>query len=91
MEIVLQWLDEFDDFVFSLTMTWERLRHRSLQIGFFAALALPFMMQSGSWMPLVPVVAAISAASVCLWGGGLFGVRVLSPRYEYSISPASNA
>ena len=91
MEIILLWLDEFDDLVFSVTMAWERLRHRSLQIGFLAALALPVMVQSGLWMPLVPVVYAISAAGVCVWGGSLFGARLLDPRFEYSVSPASNA
>ena len=91
MEIVLQWLDEFDDFVFSVTMTSERLRHQSLQIGLISALALPLMTQSSLWTPLAPVVAVIATASVCLWGSGLFSARILKPRYEYSISRPSSA
>ncbi len=91
MEIVLLWLDDFDDFVVTLMVTWERLRYRSLQIGFVAAAALPVMTQSGMSTPLVPLAAAIASTAVCLWGGGLFGARLLNPRYEFSISHPTNA
>ena len=91
MEIVLLWLDDIDDLVYSMAMTWERLRHRSLQIGLVAALALPVMTQSSVWVPLVPVVALIASACVCFWGSAFFGARLLDPRYEYSISRTYNA
>ncbi len=91
MEIVLLWLDDIDDLVISLMMTWERLRHRSLQIGFAAALALPAMTLSSAWTPLIPAVVVVASACVCFWGGGLFGAQLLNPRYEYSISRPSNA
>ena len=40
MEVVLLWLDDLDDALFSAALVWERLRRVVLQIGLAAALAL---------------------------------------------------
>lgn len=37
MEIVLLWLDELDDVVFSAVLAWERVRRRLLALGVAAA------------------------------------------------------
>ena len=40
MEVVLLWLDDLDDALFSAALAWERLRRVVLQIGLAAAFAL---------------------------------------------------
>ena len=40
MEVVLLWLDDLDDVLFSVALAWERLRRVVLQIGLVASFAL---------------------------------------------------
>ena len=40
MEVVLLWLDDLDDVVFTLALKWEQLRRAVLRVGFVAALAV---------------------------------------------------
>ena len=40
MEVVLLWLDDLDDALFSVALAWERLRRVVLQVGLASALAL---------------------------------------------------
>ena len=70
MEVVLLWLDDLDDVLFSLALVWERLRRIVLQIGLAAAFALAASELSAiatHWWPAYP---AIAAASVGAWALG---------------------
>jgi hypothetical protein len=62
MEIVLLWLDDLDDAVFTVVLAWERLRRRFLQLGAASAAALaPSAIAANDWvLPL----ASIAASSV---------------------------
>jgi len=40
MEVVLLWLDDLDDLVFTLALGWEHLRRLCLKIGLLSALGL---------------------------------------------------
>ncbi len=40
MEVVLLWLDDLDDALFSVALAWERLRRVVLKIGLASAVAL---------------------------------------------------
>lgn len=62
MEIVLQWLDDLDDAVFTVVLAWERIRRRCLQIAAVsaAALAVSAMAAADLILPLA-TVAAVSA------------------------------
>jgi hypothetical protein len=68
MEVVLLWLDDLDDVLFSAALLWERLRRVVLQIGLAAALAL-----AGSELAAIATqqwamaFSGIAAASVGAW------------------------
>jgi hypothetical protein len=67
MEVVLLWLDDLDDVLFSAALVWERLRRIVLQIGLAAAFALA---GSESWAVATqwwPAFAGLAAASVAAW------------------------
>jgi len=70
MEIVLLWLDDLDDLLFSLALMWERLRRLLLQVGLAAAFGLAAAETAAvatRWSPLLSLVAA---AAVTAWLAG---------------------
>lgn len=67
MEVVLLWLDDFEDFLFIAPLVWSRIRPSCLRIGLGAALMIPL---SDLWLPAAaPELAlwAVAAASLGLW------------------------
>lgn len=67
MEVVLLWLDDIDDLLFSAALAWERLRRACLQAGLLAAVSFAvceLLAKALSWAPLF---AAVAMASVGLW------------------------
>ena len=67
MEVVLLWLDDLDDVLFSAALVWERLRRIVLQIGLAAAFALAGSELSAIATSWWPAYTAIAAASVGAW------------------------
>jgi hypothetical protein len=67
MEVVLLWLDELDDALFSVALAWERLRRVVLQIGLVAAFALAGAELSAIATAYTPALSAVAAASVGAW------------------------
>jgi hypothetical protein len=70
VEVVLLWLDDLDDLVFTVALTWELIRRLLLQIGLAAAVGLATCELSVTAIGWVPALAAIAAASVAAWLGG---------------------
>jgi CHASE2 domain-containing sensor protein len=67
MEVVLLWLDDLDDLLFSGALLWERLRRACLQTGLLAACTLTvseLYLAAAAW---TPILAAIAMASVGVW------------------------
>jgi len=67
MEVVLLWLDDLDDAVFSVALTWERLRRGVLQIGLASAIFLAAAELSAVATAWSPAFSAVAAASVMTW------------------------
>ncbi len=69
MEVVLQWVDELDDWLFAGALLWERLRASALNLGLAAAYALAGceLFAAGTRAGWVPALAAVAIASVGLW------------------------
>jgi len=67
VEVVLLWLDDLDDMVFSLALKWEQLRRSVLRVGFVAALALATCELSLIATELTPALSVVAAASVAAW------------------------
>ena len=67
MEVVLLWLDDFDDLVFSLALKWEQLRRAVLRVGFVAALAVAVCELSLIATEWTPAFSAVAATSVAAW------------------------
>ena len=71
MERLLQYLDDMDDFVYALALTWERVRSlcnlllsvvlmsAALALGFYGALTSP---------PLAVAGASLLAVALLYWG-----------------------
>lgn len=67
MEVVLLWLDDLDDLVFSAALKWEQARRLCLQIGLLASFTLAgceVFMTASVWAPKLAIVAG---ASVAVW------------------------
>jgi hypothetical protein len=65
MEIVLLWLDDLDDLIFAIALSWERLRRALLQVGLAAALGLAatdVTAVATQWAPLLCIVAALAVS-----------------------------
>jgi hypothetical protein len=73
MEIVAQWLDDLEDLIFVIPLTWERLRLSCLRMGFVASLALPLLNFSRSLPRLTPACAGLAALCVLVWLLALLG------------------
>jgi hypothetical protein len=67
MEVVLLWLDDLDDVLFSAALVWERLRRVVLQIGLAAAFALAGSELSAIATHWWPAFTGIAVASVGSW------------------------
>ena len=67
MEVVLLWLDDLDDVLFSVALGWERLRRIVLQIGLGASFALAAAELSTVATQWAPAFSGIAAASVSAW------------------------
>jgi hypothetical protein len=67
MEVVLLWLDDLDDLLFSLALLWERVRRRLLQVGLGAAFALAASERFAALPELTPILISLSATSVAAW------------------------
>ena len=67
MEVVLLWLDDLDDLVFTLALKWEHLRRSTLGVGFVAALAVATCELSLVATELTPALSVVAAGSVAAW------------------------
>jgi hypothetical protein len=67
VEVVLLWLDDLDDLVFTLALKWEQLRRAVLSVGLAAALAVATCELSLIATELTPAFAVVAAASVAAW------------------------
>ena len=67
MEVVLLWLDDLDDVLFSVALAWERLRRVVLQIGLASSFALAASELSAVATQWAPTFSAVAAASVGAW------------------------
>jgi hypothetical protein len=70
MEVVLLWLDDLDDLVFSAALAFERLRTLLLQVGLVASYGIVGAEVSIVATRLAPMLAIVAAACVGTW---LFG------------------
>ncbi len=92
MEIIVQWLDDLEDFVCSLALTWERQRLRLLQAGLASALIVLAIELANILTPLAPTFASAALGSVGIWLAGSVVARFLRPQHVSAPSPGqSNA
>ena len=70
MEVVLLWLDDLDDALFSVALAWERLRRTVLRIGLAAAFALAASELSAIATHWASAFSYIAASSVAAWFAG---------------------
>jgi CHASE2 domain-containing sensor protein len=71
MEVVLLWLDDLDDALFSMALVWERLRRAVLTVGLASAFAMAASELSAIATQWVPALTYIAATSVAAWFAGL--------------------
>jgi hypothetical protein len=67
MEVVLLWLDDLDDALFSVALVWERLRRSVLGVGLASAFALAGSELAAVATDWAPAFAYVAAASVGAW------------------------
>lgn len=70
MEVVLLWLDDLDDALFSAALAWERLRRGVLKIGLASAFALAASELTAIATEWAPVFSYVAASSVAAWFAG---------------------
>jgi CHASE2 domain-containing sensor protein len=70
MEVVLLWLDDLDDALFSVALAWERLRRGVLSVGLASAFALAASELSAVATHWAPAFSYVAAASVAAWVAG---------------------
>jgi len=70
MEVVLLWLDDLDDALFSVALAWERLRRVVLKVGLASAVALAASELSAIATHWAPAFTYIAASSVAAWIAG---------------------
>jgi hypothetical protein len=70
MEIVLLWLDDLDDVLFSVALLWERASRAVLRIGLLAALSLAASEHLAVASQWAPVFVNVAATSVAAWTVG---------------------
>ena len=79
MEVVLLWLDDLDDALFSVALAWERLRRGMLKIGLASAISMAVFELSAIATTWTPALSGVAAASVVAWFVGTI-VRALHDR-----------
>jgi hypothetical protein len=67
MEVILLWLDDLDDLLFSGALAAAKLRRLALQLGLASALGLAASELGVLAARCAPELAAIACASVSLW------------------------
>ena len=67
MEVVLLWLDDLDDALFSVAPAWERLRRLVLQVGLASAIAFAATELAAIATAWTPALYYVAAASVVAW------------------------
>ena len=70
MEVVLLWLDDLDDGLFTLALAWERLRRFVLKVGLASAIALAAAELAAIATQWVPALSLVAAGSVAAWAAG---------------------
>ena len=85
MEIVLLWLDDLDDLVFSAFYLWQKLRPISLVVGFAAAISLHILPEAGASAAQVSSLVFVSLAALLLW----VMAAVVSRRTDRRLVPAA--
>ena len=70
MEVVLLWLDDLDDALFSVALAWERLRRLVLQVGLASAIVFAVTELAAIATAWTPALYYVAAASVVAWAGG---------------------
>ena len=70
MEVVLLWLDDLDDALFTVALAWERLRRLVLQVGLASALVFAATELAAIATAWNPAFMYLAAASVVAWAGG---------------------
>jgi hypothetical protein len=70
MEVVLLWLDDFDDALFSAALAWERLRRGVLKVGLASAFALAASELTAIAVHWAPMFSYVAASSVAAWFAG---------------------
>jgi CHASE2 domain-containing sensor protein len=67
MEVVLLWLDDLDDVLFSMALAWEPLRRGVLQVGLTSAIFLAAAELFAIATAWTPAFSSVAAASVIAW------------------------
>ena len=88
MEVMLLWLDDLDDLLFSVALVWERLRTALLQIGLAASSGVAGSELSAIAAHWAPALAVVAAASVSVW---LLGAAFHAFHYRETGSPLNAA
>jgi CHASE2 domain-containing sensor protein len=70
MEVVLLWLDDLDDALFTMALGWERLRRLVLKVGLASAIALAAAELAAIATQWVPALSLLAAGSVAAWSAG---------------------
>ena len=88
MEIIPQWLDDLEDVVFSLALTWERHRFRLLQAGLAASIAVLAIEMADLQTSLAPTFASAALGSVGIWFTGSIFAQHLEPQRVAAPTPS---
>jgi hypothetical protein len=88
MEVVLLWLDDLDDLVFSAALAFERLRGPMLNIGLAASYGIVAAELSVFATQWAPAFAVVAAASVGTWLIGATSHALYHRHNKLSVTPA---
>jgi hypothetical protein len=70
MEVVLLWLDDLDDVLFTVALNWERLRRVVLEVGLVASFGVAAADATAFAAAWAPALAYVASASVGAWFAG---------------------
>jgi hypothetical protein len=88
MEVMLLWLDDLDDLLFSAALVWEWLRRAVLQVGLAASFGLAAAELTAIATQWASALAAIAAASVGAW---LLGAALRACYHRAASDPLTTA
>jgi hypothetical protein len=88
VEIILQWLDDLEDVVFSLALTWERHRFRLLQSGLAASIVVLAIEMADVQTSLAPAFASAALGSVGIWFTGSMFAQHLEHQHVAAPEPS---